>query len=230
MKLTFTRLMTAVTLLGVITMTAAAEDAQKPSPEATGYAIGQQFGNFLKGTEDLWDMKSLSEGMNDAISGKDPKFSGQELEAAFRAFQQSAMEAQQKLAAEEAQSVIVEGAKFLEENAKRKEITVLPSGLQYEVIEAGTGVKPAASDTVIAHYRGTFINGEEFDSSFSRGEPSEFPVTRVIPGWTEALQLMKVGAKWKLYIPYNLAYGDQGNPRIPGGSALLFDIELIGVK
>lgn len=215
-----------------ITLTAMptyAED-ETPDPKVTGYAIGQQFGGFLKDAGDLYDQDALMKGFNDAIAGNDSEYDESELQAAFMGFQQALMIKQQELNAQRAMSIKEDGAKFLAENAKRDDVKVLPSGLQYEVIEAGKGKTPLASDTVIAHYRGTFIDGEEFDSSYSRGEPSSFPVTRVIPGWTEALQKMKVGGKWKLFIPYDLAYGEQGNQRIPGGSTLLFDIELVGIK
>lgn len=220
----------ALLFAGGFASTTHAQDGAEIDKEAAGYAIGQQFGGFLKDASDSFDMDALIQGLNDAMEGKDPIFSEEEMQKAFMQFQQVAMAAQQKAAAEKAAAAKVEGLAFLEENAKREEVTVLPSGLQYEVIESGDGATPQPSDTVVAHYKGTFIDGEEFDSSYSRGEPAEFPVTRVISGWTEALQLMKVGDKWKLYIPSELAYGDQGNQRIPGGSVLLFDIELLSIK
>ena len=219
----------ALVVLSGLSLSAQAEPGELDK-EAAGYAIGQQFGGFLKDAKESFDMEALIQGLNDAIEGKEPMFSQEEMQNAFMQFQQVAMEAQQKAAAEQAARAKEDGLKFLEENAKRDDITVLPSGLQYEVVESGSGATPTPEDTVVAHYRGTFIDGEEFDSSYSRGEPAEFPVTRVIKGWTEALQLMKVGDKWKLYIPSDLAYGEGGNQRIPGGSVLLFDIELVGIK
>jgi len=121
--------------------------------------------------------------------------------------------------------------KFLDENKKKPGISVTPSGLQYEVITMGNGIKPSLQDTVVCHYRGTLVNGVEFDNSFSRGEPISFPVTGVIKGWTEALQLMPQGSKWKLYIPSDLGYGDRGAGNdIPGGAALIFEVELLNVK
>jgi FKBP-type peptidyl-prolyl cis-trans isomerase FklB len=123
-----------------------------------------------------------------------------------------------------------EGKKFLDENKKRQGVVELPSGLQYEIITAGTGEKPKATDTVKAHYAGSLINGQEFDNSYKRGEPLQIPVGGVIQGWVEALQLMPVGSKWKLFIPSDLGYGDRGaGGSIPGGSALVFDIELIEI-
>jgi FKBP-type peptidyl-prolyl cis-trans isomerase len=124
-----------------------------------------------------------------------------------------------------------EGEKFLEENKTKPEVVTLPSGLQYKKLKQGDGPKPAQTDTVTCHYRGTLVDGTEFDSSYGRGEPANFAVTGVIKGWTEALQLMPVGSKWQLYIPSNLAYGPAGHsPKIAPNSALIFDIELIGIK
>jgi len=124
-----------------------------------------------------------------------------------------------------------EGEVFLAENKKKKGVITLPSGLQYQVIKEGTGKIPKATDTVTTHYRGTLIDGTEFDSSYKRGEPASFPVNGVIKGWTEALQLMKVGSKWQLFIPSNLAYGPQGAGQAIGPNAtLIFEIELLSIK
>jgi FKBP-type peptidyl-prolyl cis-trans isomerase FklB len=124
-----------------------------------------------------------------------------------------------------------EGEVFLAENKKKKGVVTLPSGLQYRVITAGTGKIPKVTDTVTTHYRGTLIDGTEFDSSYKRGEPASFPVNGVVKGWTEALQLMKVGSKWQLFIPSNLAYGPQGAGQVIGPNAtLIFEIELLSIK
>ena len=124
-----------------------------------------------------------------------------------------------------------DGEKFLVENARKEGVTTLPSGLQYKEIKAGKGKSPKATDTVTTHYKGTLIDGMEFDSSYKRGEPATFPVSGVIPGWTEALQLMKEGAKWQLFLPSNLAYGERGAGRDIGPNAtLIFEVELISVK
>lgn len=119
---------------------------------------------------------------------------------------------------------------FLKENAKKEGVKVLPDGLQYKVIKEGSGKKPAATDTVSVHYRGTLVDGKEFDSSYKRGEPTEFPVNAVIRGWTEALQMMSEGSKWILYIPANLAYGSRGVGPIGPNEALIFEVELLKVK
>ena len=195
-----------------------------------GYSIGFQFGQFLKDNTGSYDMEALLRGINDVVEENDLAMSDSDMQSAFTQFQQIAHANAQKVAAEAAKGNIAAGEAFLEENAKRDGVKVLPSGLQYEVIETGAGDSPEATDTVVTQYRGTFLDGSEFDSSYSRGEPSEFPVNRVIAGWTEALQLMRPGAKWKLYIPQDLAYGPQGNQGIPGGSALIFDIELLSIK
>ena len=124
-----------------------------------------------------------------------------------------------------------EGEAFLAENAQREGVVTLPSGLQYEVLEEGDGATPRRRSTVVVHYSGTLIDGTPFDSSYSRGEPARFPVNRVIPGWTEALQLMQVGDKWRLFIPADLAYGDRGaGPVIGPGSTLIFEVELLEVQ
>jgi FKBP-type peptidyl-prolyl cis-trans isomerase FkpA len=122
-----------------------------------------------------------------------------------------------------------DGIKFLQDNAKRDAVELTQSGLQYEVIEEGEGEHPSETDTVKVHYRGTFIDGTEFDSSYSRGAPSEFPLNRVIDGWTEGIQLMQPGATYKFYIPYHLAYGESGMGPIPGHSTLIFEVELIDI-
>jgi len=135
----------------------------------------------------------------------------------------------QEFMMEKASAEKAAGAKFLEENKKRTGVITLPSGLQYEVITKGTGPIPTATDTVKANYIGTLINGKEFDNSYKRGEALTIPVSRVISGWTEALELMPVGSKWKLYIPSDLGYGDRGAGEIPGGAALVFTIELLDI-
>lgn len=165
------------------------------------------------------DAYAYATGMRDAFEGAEAKLTDEEINAEMMAFQEK-MQAEQQAAQ----------AAFLAENAARDGITVTESGLQYEVIEVGEGAKPTATDTVEVHYRGTLIDGTEFDSSYSRGQTVSFGVSQVIPGWTEALQLMSEGAKYKLYIPSDLAYGPAGAGQTIGPNAtLIFDVELVSI-
>lgn len=190
------------------------------------YGVGMQMGQQLKQVFSGVSLAAAIAGIKDGFNDQSPRVEPDAINAAFQEIQ-TKMEAENKANAEQ---FAAEGEAFLAENAKRDEVTVTASGLQYEVIEAGSGDKPSASSTVRTHYRGTLINGEEFDSSYSRGEPTEFPVNGVIAGWTEALQLMEVGAKWKLFIPYQLAYGERGAGGAIGPyQALVFEIELIAI-
>lgn len=190
------------------------------------YGIGLQMGQQLAGVFKGVSLDAALAGIEDAFATKQPRVSGDEINAAFQVIQ----ERLQSEEAENAKEFAAEGETFLAENAKRDEVTVMASGLQYEVITDGDGATPTADSVVRTHYRGTLINGQQFDSSYDRGEPTEFPVGGVIAGWTEALQNMKVGSKWKLYIPYNLAYGERGAGGAIGPyQALVFDIELLEI-
>jgi FKBP-type peptidyl-prolyl cis-trans isomerase len=214
----------------MVNQNAEAQNLESDS-EKMGYAIGRQMGEFIKNNGVEIDDVAFLRGLDEGMEGIKSALTNEQLQAAYVNYQKTAQAKQAEMAKEKSAEAIKEGETFLAENGARKEVITTASGLQYEVIRKGTGATPAANDTVSTHYRGTLINGEEFDSSYSRNEPAEFPVNRVIPGWTEALQLMKTGAKWKLFIPYQLAYGEQGSPpRIPGGSALVFDIELLEIK
>lgn len=137
---------------------------------------------------------------------------------------------QNKIQSQKSKPNIEAGMKFLSDNRQRPGVITLPSGLQYEIIKEGTGPKPAISDTVVCNYKGTFIDGKEFDNSYKTGQPVSFAVTGVIQGWTEALLMMPVGSKWKVYVPYQLGYGASDYYAIPGGSALIFELELVGIK
>ncbi len=197
--------------------------------QKASYGVGRQMGDQLaKQPFDGMDLDAITAGIVDAFNGSAMQVEVQEIQEAFNVINER-LRAEQEEKAKEAASV---GEAFLAENAKRDGVTVLESGLQYEVIEAGEadGEKPTQSSTVRTHYHGTFIDGKVFDSSYERGQPAEFPVGGVIAGWTEALQLMNKGAKWKLFVPYNLAYGAQGSPGgIPPYSALVFDVELLDI-
>jgi FKBP-type peptidyl-prolyl cis-trans isomerase len=196
-------------------------DVQKAS-----YAIGQQIGQNLKQQNIEFDAEALAMSLKDVSKGEKSKMKPEEMQAALMKLQESTMKKQNEAGEKNKK----EGADFLEKNKTAPGIKVTASGLQYQVLKDGTGKTPSKTDTVKAHYKGTLINGEQFDSSYDRGQPSEFPVTGVIAGWTEALQLMKTGAKWKLFIPSELAYGSSGRPGIPPNSVLVFEIELVGIK
>ena len=172
------------------------------------------------------DADAVAQGVLDALNGKDSQVARPDLEEAFRTIGAKMQEKMEQKA--KAQAKV--GELFLAENAKKDGITVTASGLQYEVITAGTGATPTAQSKVKTHYHGTLIDGTVFDSSYNRGQPIDFPVGGVIAGWTEALQLMPVGSKWRLYIPHNLAYGERGaGASIPPFSALIFDVELLEI-
>ncbi|MDN3638534.1 FKBP-type peptidyl-prolyl cis-trans isomerase [Simiduia curdlanivorans] len=191
------------------------------------YGIGRQMGEQLMSNpfEGL-SADAVVEGLADLLAGKHSQVNEQNLQQAFQVISER-MRAKQ---AEQAKAASGAGEAYLAENAKRDGVITLDSGLQYEVINEGTGAKPSASATVRTHYHGTLIDGTVFDSSYDRGQPAEFPVNGVIAGWTEALQLMPVGSKWKLHIPYQLAYGERGaGGAIAPFSALVFDVELIDI-
>lgn len=195
--------------------------------QRVSYGIGRQMGEQLAANPfDGIDAAAVAAGVVDALSGKQSAVAHADLEAAFGAISQR-MQAKE---AEKAKVLAAEGETFLAENAGREGVTVTASGLQYEIITAGTGAKPTASSRVKTHYHGTLIDGTVFDSSYNRGQPIDFAVSGVIAGWTEALQLMPVGSKWRLYIPYHLAYGERGaGSSIGPYSALIFDVELLEI-
>jgi len=188
------------------------------------YSIGQQIGNKIRQQKIDLDTKAFKQGVEDALK-KESKLSDQEQKDAF--MKMSMM--QQKSDSMSAQKVKSEGQIFLETNKTKPGIKVTVSGLQYKVIKKGTGKSPKATDKVRVHYKGVLVNGQEFDSSYKRNQPAEFPLNRVIKGWTEGLQLMKKGAKFQFFIPSDLGYGDRSSGSIPGGSVLIFDVELLKI-
>jgi FKBP-type peptidyl-prolyl cis-trans isomerase FklB len=195
--------------------------------QKASYGIGLQMGQQLAGSglEGL-SVDAIAAGIATSLAGEMPAIEVDEINNALQALHGKAQEARQA-AAKEAAS---EGEAFLKANAERAEVTVLESGLQYEVMTEGTGEIPTSDKTVRVHYHGQLTDGTVFDSSVSRGQPAEFPVTGVIAGWVEALQLMPVGSKWKLSIPQNLAYGEQGaGAAIPPFAALVFEVELLAI-
>jgi len=190
-----------------------------------GYAIGQQIGSNLKAQNIDVDPKALAMSISDALSGKPSRLSSEEINQALLKLQEN----MNKKAQEEAQKNLEASKKFLEENKSKEGFTVTPSGLQIKIETEGTGAKPGPQDTVKVHYKGTLANGSQFDSSYDRGQPAEFAVNAVIPGWTEALQMMKVGSKAKLVIPPEIGYGASQRPGIPANSVLVFDVELLDI-
>lgn len=209
----------------LVTLTACNKPDLKSDKGQASYAIGQQIGKNLKAQSIEVDPKTLALSLADAAAGKQSKMTDEEIQKAMMKLQEMAMKKQQ----EEAETNKKKSAEFLEKNKSAEGIKTTASGLQYQVLTEGTGAIPTKDDNVKCHYTGTLIDGTKFDSSVDRGQPAEFPVSGVIPGWTEALQMMKVGSKYKLFIPPELAYGPAGRPGIPANSALIFEVELLEV-
>ena len=199
--------------------------------ERLSYALGLSMGNNFKssGIEEM-NIKEFAEGVAAVFEGTQPKMSYDEAKNVIRDFFMALEQKQNEAASKMGEVNKAAGEAFLAENAKRAEVKTTESGLQYEVITEGNGDKPVANDTVVVHYTGTLIDGTVFDSSVERGTPATFGVTQVIPGWVEALQMMQVGAKWRLYIPSDLAYGPRGaGGAIGPNSTLIFDVELLQI-
>src|SRR5437870_6465750 len=198
----------------------------KDQKDKVSYSIGLNIGFNLGRQNVQVNPDLLAAGIKDAIAGK-PQLNADQVKEVMATFEKD-MEQKQKAAGEKNAS---EGAKFLDENKKKDGVKTTASGLQYKVIKDGTGAQPKATDTVTVNYRGTLINGTEFDSSYKRGQPATFPVNGVIKGWTEALQLMKVGSKYQLFIPSDLAYGERSvSPDLAANSTLIFEVELMDAK
>lgn len=203
------------------------DTSEKRLSYGIAYGLGQRMVTDSVPIEEA----SFALGLKDSLAGAEPRLSQEEIQAEMQAFQTEAAAKAQAAQAAMGEENKSKGEAFLAENAKKEGVTVTETGLQYEVLTAGEGAKPGADDTVEVHYRGTLIDGTEFDSSYSRGQTVKFGVTQVIPGWTEALQLMSVGSKYKLAIPSDLAYGPggAGGGLIGPNSTLLFDVELVSI-
>jgi FKBP-type peptidyl-prolyl cis-trans isomerase len=213
-----------------------AAKSESPAPfdtqkEKASYAIGMNIAQGMKKNSIEIDPASLLRGMQDTLSGGKTLLTDQEAQATIMAIQndvRNKQQAQRQLAGETNKK---EGDAFMTANKTKEGVVTLPSGLEYKILKAGDGPKPTASDSVVCHYRGTLLDGKEFDSSYKRGQPATFGVTQVIKGWTEALQLMPVGSKWQLFIPSDLAYGDRGAGADIGPNAtLIFEVELLSIK
>jgi FKBP-type peptidyl-prolyl cis-trans isomerase len=206
-------------------------DAVDPAlKDKVSYFIGTQIGRDFQRNGIELNLEVFVQAIKDATDKKPSKYADAELEAAMQQFQAQMTAKQQADRAAAAGNNVTEGEKFLAENGKREGVTTTASGLQYEVLKKAEGAKPKATDTVTVHYRGTLINGKEFDSSYSRNEPTSFPLSGVIPGWTEGLQLMNVGSKFKFVIPSKLAYAERGAGNDIGPNAtLVFEVELLKI-
>ena len=193
------------------------------------YAMGMNLGEYLNNNPVKLNFDAIIDGLRDALAGN-PKLSREEYVSSMQLLQQQMQEAGRRQMEQAAAANALAEKNFMAENAKRPGITVTASGLQYEVLKQGSGAKPSASSVVRVHYTGTLLDGTKFDSSVDRGEPAEFGVNQVIAGWTEALQLMPVGSKYKLYIPAAIAYGARGaGEAIPPNAALIFEVELLDI-
>jgi len=214
----------------------------KTQKDKTSYAVGMNVGkglaaNLRQGSVDV-DQAILLRGLKDALAGGKTLLTDDEakavltqLQTEMRTRQQEKMKVEQEKMKAVAEENKKEGAEFLAANKAKEGVVTLPSGLQYKILTEGTGPKPAATDTVSCNYKGTLVDGTEFDSSYKRGHPESFPVNGVIKGWTEALQLMPVGSKWQLFVPSDLAYGDPGRgPQIGPGATLIFEVELLSIQ
>ncbi len=219
--------------------TPAAAPAPAPNPataswsakQKLGYALGRNVGESVKPAGGDIDIDFLVRGLTEVLGGKESVMNADENRQVMMDFQKQMIEKRQAAMKAEGEKNVAEGKKFLDDNKKKDGVKVTASGLQYKVLKSGDGKSPKPTDTVSAHYKGTLINGTEFDSSYKRNEPAKFPVTGVIKGWTEALQMMKVGDKWQLFIPPELAYGPNGRPpTIPPQSTLIFEVELVGIQ
>jgi FKBP-type peptidyl-prolyl cis-trans isomerase FklB len=203
----------------------------KTQKDKVSYAMGMNFGTgFRKQSIDI-DPAILARGVRDALSNGKTLLTEDEARAILTQLQSDLRKKQQDAAQQVGEANKKQGLAFLEANKAKEGVVVLPSGLQYKVLQEGTGPKPAATDQVVCNYRGTLLDGTEFDSSYKRGQPATFPVTGVIKGWTEALQLMSVGSKWQLFVPAELAYAERGaGGQIGPNATLIFEVELISIK
>ncbi len=214
-----------VTALVATMMLAGCTKKLDTDKKKASYAIGQQIGQNLKSQSIEVDPDVLAMAITEAAAGKESKLTKEQIQEAMSKLQETSMKKQQEMAEENKKK----GTEFLEKNKSAEGVKVTSSGLQYQMVTEGTGAIPKADDTIKAHYKGTLITGEQFDSSYDRGTPAEFPVKGVIPGWTEALQMMKTGSKVKLWIPPDLAYGPSARPGIPANSVLAFEVELLEI-
>jgi len=221
----------SIGFLFTCTFSFAAEKPElKDQKDKESYSLGYQFGQGAKHEGLDINVEFYTSGIRDALSGSKPQLSQEEIQKTVLEVQKRVVAAHQKELKEMSAKNLAAGKAFLEENKKKEGVKTLPSGLQYKVLAEGSGKTPKAADNVTVNYKGTFINGAEFDSSYKRGKPATFQVDKVVKGWTEALQMMKEGSRWQLFIPPELGYGDRGGGPVPPNSTLIFEVELISVK
>lgn len=222
----FVKPLAAITLAGLsLSLISCDKPNLKEQKGKYSYAIGVQIAKNLKDQNIDLDTKAFAAAVKDITSGKEPQLSDEERMNALRAMSEGMRAKEMETAGDN----LKKGQEFLEANKGKDGVKVTSTGLQYKVIKEGSGPKPKITDTVSVHYRGTLLDGKEFDSSYARNQPVEFPLKGVIPGWTEALQLMKTGSEYELYIPADLGYGERGNPSIPPNSVLVFKVELLKI-
>ena len=202
----------------------------KDQKDRESYSLGYQFGQVAKSQGLDINLEVYTSGIKDALSGTNPQLSQEEIRKTLSDLQQKIAAVRQKELKGMAGKNLAEGKAFLKENKKKEGVKTLPSGLQYKVLAEGSGKTPKAADNVTVNYKGTLINGAEFDNSYKRGQPTSFKTNEVIKGWREALQLLKEGSKWQLFIPPELGYGSRGAGSVPPNSTLIFEVELISVK
>ena len=202
----------------------------KDRKDKESYSLGYQFGQNMKAQGVELNLEVYTSGIRDALRGTNPALSQEEIQKTVSDLQKRIMAAQQKELKEMADKNLADAKVFMEENKKKEGVKTLPSGLQYKILAEGSGKTPKATDEVTVNYKGTLVDGSEFDNSYKRGAPANFRVDKVIRGWTEALQLMKEGSKWQLFIPPELGYGERGAGSVPPNSTLIFEVELISVK
>jgi len=219
--------------LALLAMPAAAQDTPtfKSQKEKFSYALGMDIGDGFRKQALEVDPESLAKGLADAFSGGKTLLTEDEMRAVLSSAQEDYKKKQAAVRAEKAQAALKQGEEFLEANKSKEGVITLPSGLQYKILKAGTGEKPELDETVVCNYRGTFLDGTEFDSSAKHNGPATFPLKGIIKGWTEALLLMPVGSKWQLFVPPQLAYGEKGSGQvIPPNSTLIFEVELLAIN
>ena len=229
----------AVSILAAVVMLSGSACARQTTTSAdlktdkdkASYAVGLNVGKSLQRESIDVDPAIVEQGIKDALAGGKTLMTDEEVKAAMAALKAAAQKNQEAKMAQAGDANKKEGDAFLAANKTKEGVVTLPSGLQYKILTAGTGAKPTAADTVVCNYKGTLINGKEFDASSKHGGPATFPVSGVIKGWTEALQLMPVGSKWQLFIPPDLAYGQRGaGGDIGPGATLIFEVELVSIK